>query len=85
MTFSVTTTNTVLTIQDTRIYNRFSAAADDVVEARILEGIHFRTADVVGRRQARQVASWAFRNYLRPISRHDNREKDAGDDSDDRR
>ena len=78
MTFSVTTTNTGPTMQDTRTYNRFSAAADDVVEARILEGIHFRTADEVGRRQGRQVAGWAFKNYLRPISKH----KDGKDDED---
>ncbi|HKE56287.1 MAG TPA: vanadium-dependent haloperoxidase [Pyrinomonadaceae bacterium] len=78
MAFSLTTTNTGPTIQDTRPYNRFSAAADDVVEARILEGIHFRTADEVGRRQARQVANWAFKNYLRPIGKH----KDGKDDED---
>jgi hypothetical protein len=44
----------------TRTYTRFSDAAADVVEARILEGIHFRFADIGGRDQGRAVANWAF-------------------------
>jgi hypothetical protein len=64
--FSVTTTNPGPTIQDTRNYTRFSDAAQDVVDARIYEGIHFRFADEVGRKQGRQVAEYAFKNYLRP-------------------
>lgn len=66
MTFSVTTTNPLAT-QPTRIYNRFSDAAADVVEARILEGIHFRTADEQGRKQGRHVARWAFSHFFRPV------------------
>ena len=83
MPFSVTTTNTAPTMQDTRTYNRFSGAADDVVEARILEGIHFRTADEVGRKQARQVASYAFKNYLRPLGKQNDHGKDDEEGFDD--
>ena len=75
LTFSLTTTNPGPTIVDTRTYNRFSDAALDVVDARIYEGIHFRFADEVGRRQGRQVAEWIFKNYLRPLHKH-------GDDGD---
>jgi len=75
LTFSVTTTNPGPTIVDTRTYNRFSDAAQDVVDARIYEGIHFRFADEVGRRQGRQVADWVFKNFLRPVHTH-------GDDGD---
>ena len=75
LTFSLTTTNPGPTIVDTRTYNRFSDAAQDVVDARIYEGIHFRFADEVGRRQGRQVAEWIFKNYLRPLHKH-------GDDGD---
>lgn len=50
-----------------RPYTRFSQAADDVVEVRILQGIHFRTADVVGRTQGSRIAHWAFQNYLKPV------------------
>jgi hypothetical protein len=67
MTFTVTTTNLGPTIQDTRMYHRFSDAAQDVVDGRIYEGIHFRFADEAGRTQGKQVASWAFENFLRPI------------------
>src|SRR5262249_38282158 len=49
----------------TRTYNRFSDAADDVVNARIYQGIHFRAADEVGRRTGRQTADWAVSHFLR--------------------
>lgn len=54
-------------VQKVRTYSRFSAVADDVVEARILLGIHFRFADVIGRRQAKQIADLAFGHLLRPL------------------
>jgi hypothetical protein len=81
MTFSVTTTNPGPTMQDTRTYNRFSDAAQDVVNARIYEGIHFRFADEVARKQGRQVARWAFKNFLRPL--HEDKDDDDGDDDGD--
>ncbi|MDQ3255477.1 MAG: vanadium-dependent haloperoxidase [Acidobacteriota bacterium] len=79
MTFSVTTPNTGPTIEDTRTYNRFSDAAQDVVDARIYEGIHFRFADEAARKQGRQVAGWASRNFLRPL----NNDGDDGEDDND--
>ncbi len=72
MTFSVTTTNTGPTNEDTRTYNRFSDAAQDVVDARVYSGIHFRFADEAARKQGRQVARWTFRNFLRPLDHDDN-------------
>jgi hypothetical protein len=66
MTFSITTTNVGPTNQDTRTFRRFSDARQEVVDARIYEGIHFRFADEDARKQGIQVASWAFRNFLRP-------------------
>jgi hypothetical protein len=82
MTFSVTTTNPGPTTQDTRTYHRFSAAAQEVVDARIYEGIHFRFADEVARRQGKQVANWAFDNFLRPLDEcgGDGNEHDADED-----
>jgi hypothetical protein len=68
-------------MQDTRTYNRFSDAAQDVVNARIYEGIHFRFADEVARKQGRQVARWAFKNFLRPL--HEDKDDDDGDDDGD--
>jgi hypothetical protein len=49
-----------------RTFTRLSEMADEVVEARILLGIHFRFADVVARRQGFQSADWAFSHVLRP-------------------
>ena len=75
-TFQVTSLNP-LAVPSTRTYTHFSDAAADVVEARILQGIHFRTADVVGRKQGRTVAKWVFKHYLRPVR------GDPGDEDDD--
>jgi hypothetical protein len=51
----------------TRTYDRFSDAADDIEDARVYLGIHFRFADVVARRQAKHVANWTFSHILRPL------------------
>lgn len=55
----------------TRDYESFSAVADDVCEARILQGIHFRFADSVARTQGRNVAKNVFQNFLRPLNEAD--------------
>jgi hypothetical protein len=68
MTFSITTTNTGPTQKDTRTYNRFSDVAQEVVDARIYSGLHFRFADEAARTQGRNVADWVFRNFLRPVA-----------------
>src|SRR5262245_18389359 len=79
MTFTVTSAYP-LAVQKTRTYNRFSDAAQDVVDVRVLQGIHFRFADADARRQGRLVAKWAFKHFLRPINDDD---RDEGDDNDD--
>ncbi|HXS92889.1 MAG TPA: vanadium-dependent haloperoxidase [Steroidobacteraceae bacterium] len=58
-----------LAVKKTRSYARFSDAADDVVEARIYLGIHFRFADVAARRQGTKVAEHAFDHFLLPLDR----------------
>jgi hypothetical protein len=68
MTFDVTTA-VPLAVRKTRTYRRFSDAADDMVEARMLLGIHFRFADVAARTQGRQVADWTVNHYLLPLRR----------------
>jgi hypothetical protein len=64
--FTVTSNNPNATTK-TRIYSRFSEAAAEVVEARILLGIHFRTADEVARKQGSRVARQTFKQFLRPV------------------
>jgi hypothetical protein len=71
LTFEVTTL-APLAVQKTRTYNRFSDAAQDVVDARILLGIHFRFADTAARKQGQQVAEWTFNHFLLPLRGDDN-------------
>jgi len=67
MTFTVFTTNTTAGIPTSITYSKFSDAAEDVVNARIWEGIHFRFADEEARKQGRHVAQWVFGKILKPI------------------
>ena len=48
----------------TRSFSSFSQAVDELVEARIWAGLHFRTADVQGRELGENVANFAMENYL---------------------
>lgn len=45
--------------------------AQDVVDVRIYQGIHFRTADAVARKQGERVAEWVFGRFLRPVDDDD--------------
>ena len=67
-TFQVTS-NSPLANPPTRTYQRFSDVAREVVDARVYLGIHFRFADTAARKQGRQTAGWAFKHFLRPLSR----------------
>jgi len=67
VTFDITTAVSQAEIK-TRTYRRFTDAADDMVEARILLGIHFRFADVAARTQGRRVADWTFNHFLLPLN-----------------
>jgi hypothetical protein len=69
MTFSMTS-NIPQVVQKARIYNRFSDAAADVVDARVYLGIHFRFADTVARRQGSHAANWAFSHFLLPVGQN---------------
>lgn len=64
--FTVKTTNGLVS-NKVRHYERISDAAQEVVDARIFLGIHFRLADEEGRRLGSRVAQWTHANYLRPL------------------
>ena len=66
MEFSMTTTNTGPTNQDTRNYTSFSQAIQEVVDGRVLLGIHFRFADEASVTLGHDVVKWGHKNYLRP-------------------
>jgi hypothetical protein len=67
MTFDITTTNTGPTVDDTRTYHKFSQVRDEVVAARIYEGLHFRFADTAARRQGERIAQWAHERFFLPV------------------
>jgi hypothetical protein len=73
MTFPVTTTVTEA-VQQTRVYIHFTDAADDVVIARVYEGIHFGFADSLARTQGESVGMWVFKHFLRPVRQNDDDE-----------
>jgi hypothetical protein len=63
--FQMTTTNP-LAVQKTRTFARFTQAEQEVVDARVYVGIHYRNSDNAARAQGHAVANWVFRNYFLP-------------------
>jgi len=53
--------------QKFRTYHRLSEITQDVIDVRVYQGIHFRSADEVAYRTGRRSADWAFAHTLRPI------------------
>ncbi len=49
----------------TRQWLSFSQGVDEVIDARVYSGIHFRTADEAGARQGRQIAQFVSKHALR--------------------
>jgi len=66
LNFQMTTTNPNA-LQKTRTFTRFSQAENEVINARVYVGIHYRNSDRVARAQGLRVANWVFKNYFRPI------------------
>lgn len=50
-----------------RTYDRFSSALDDIIDARVWAGIHFRNADLQGFGLGKDVAHWLKNHYFRPV------------------
>jgi len=51
----------------TREYRRFTDVVDDTMDARVWQGIHFRSADVQGARIGRHVAEWVDDHAFQPV------------------
>jgi hypothetical protein len=51
----------------TRVYKRFTDVIEDTIDARVYQGIHFRTADVQGAKIGKKVAHWLDRHYFQPV------------------
>jgi hypothetical protein len=69
--FSLTSTF-IAAPNNVRNYTRLSDAQQDVVDARIYMGIHFRFADTAGLLQGKRIANWVFGHFLRPVGGGDN-------------
>lgn len=50
-----------------RHFSSFKDALDEVIDARVWGGIHFRNADEDGAVIGRKVAHWMNQNYFRPV------------------
>jgi hypothetical protein len=53
----------------TRSFDRFSDALEEVIDARVWAGIHFRTADEQGARLGKKVAHYLKQHYFEPVRR----------------
>jgi hypothetical protein len=51
----------------TRSFSSFSQAIDEIVDARVWSGIHFRTADEQGARIGKDVAQYRAAHYFKPV------------------
>jgi hypothetical protein len=63
----------------TRSFTSLSQAVDEVVDARILEGIHFRHADEAGAKIGRDVARWVRHHFFQPLETDDGDHEDGND------
>jgi hypothetical protein len=54
----------------TRSYDRFSDALDEVIDARVWAGIHFRTADEQGAKLGKKVAHYLKAHYFQSVHGH---------------
>jgi len=52
----------------TRDYRRFTNVIDDTIDARVYQGLHFRTADVQGAKIGKDVARWLDKHYFQPVN-----------------
>jgi hypothetical protein len=54
----------------TRSFERFSDALEEVIDARVWAGIHFRTADMQGALLGKKVAHYLKKHYFQPVRCH---------------
>jgi hypothetical protein len=64
LTFGTTNANGI-----TRNYTSFSQAEQEVIDARVWAGIHFRRADKVGAAIGERIARWQQKRFLKPEGR----------------
>jgi hypothetical protein len=60
-------TLTSTAVADVRHYDSGRALRQDVVDARMWLGIHFRFADTAAREMGRELAAWTLDHYFQPV------------------
>ena len=67
--YQITSRSTFLGATDpkTRSFGSFSQAIDEIVEARIWAGLHYRTADLQGLGLGLKVAKYTAAHALQPV------------------
>ena len=51
----------------TKTFNRFTDVIDGTIDGRILNGFHFRTADVHGAWIGKKAAQWIDKHYFEAV------------------
>jgi hypothetical protein len=51
----------------TRKFTKLSGYVEEVVNARIYDGVHYRTSGEVGAEMGRKIGEYAAANYMRPV------------------
>jgi hypothetical protein len=70
--YQITSASALLTASDpmTRTFTSFNQAVNEIVEARIWAGLHYRTADVQAVELGTNVANFAAANYFESVGNH---------------
>jgi hypothetical protein len=63
----------------TRSFWSIGQAMDELINARVWVGFHYRNSDIVGKRVGRQISQFALSHFLRVVD-DDDREPEAGDE-----
>jgi len=64
--------NVVGLVNPLRTYNRLSEALEEVLDARIYGGMHYRNSTRVGAHLGKQVSRFTTRHFFRPAKHHGN-------------
>jgi hypothetical protein len=55
---------------ETRFFDHFSDALEEIIEARIWAGLHYRTADLQAVVLGENVFDYMVANYFQPVGNH---------------
>jgi hypothetical protein len=51
----------------TRSFSRLSDIVTEVVNARVYDGVHYRTSGEVGAEMGRKIGEYVMQNFLKPM------------------